>query len=125
MNNLFRNLTLKPSPSEQLPNASSAAAARPDVQPRGPPGRAQGGADQRDRSPQVLAQRGPHREARGRGPGRLRRPRRGHRGIVLGLAAALASARGLASLLYEVTPGDPLTYVVITLLLGAVTLLAE
>jgi putative ABC transport system permease protein len=45
-------------------------------------------------------------------------------GIALGLIAALAATRVLATLLYEVTPGDPVTYVVITLLLGAVALLA-
>jgi len=45
-------------------------------------------------------------------------------GIAIGLAAALVSTRVLATLLYEVTPGDPLTYVAITLLLGAVALLA-
>jgi putative ABC transport system permease protein len=45
-------------------------------------------------------------------------------GIVLGLAAAAAGGRVLRSLLYEVEPLDPLTFVLVPLLLLAVALLA-
>jgi putative ABC transport system permease protein len=45
-------------------------------------------------------------------------------GLAIGIAAALAVVRLLASLLYAVHPSDPLTFVVITLLLVSVTLLA-
>jgi putative ABC transport system permease protein len=45
-------------------------------------------------------------------------------GILVGLAAALAVSRVLASLLYGIRPTDPLTYIGVTLLLMAVTLAA-
>ncbi|MFN2414326.1 MAG: FtsX-like permease family protein, partial [Pyrinomonadaceae bacterium] len=46
-------------------------------------------------------------------------------GLVLGLLGALALTRWMSSLLYEVSPADPLTYGGIALLLGAVALLAS
>lgn len=45
-------------------------------------------------------------------------------GIVLGMGGALAATRLLASLLYGVTPSDPLTFVSVAVLLAAVALLA-
>jgi ABC-type antimicrobial peptide transport system permease subunit len=45
-------------------------------------------------------------------------------GLVLGLGAAFAAARLLKSVLFQVTPNDPLVYLAVTLLLGAVALLA-
>lgn len=45
-------------------------------------------------------------------------------GIAIGMAAALGLARLLASMLYEVTPSDPTTLVVTSLILTGVTLLA-
>jgi putative ABC transport system permease protein len=45
-------------------------------------------------------------------------------GVALGLAGALALTRLLASLLYDVKPGDPLTFGAVALLLIGVTLLA-
>jgi putative ABC transport system permease protein len=45
-------------------------------------------------------------------------------GLALGVAAALAVVRLLASLLYAVRPSDPLTFLVIAVLLASVTLLA-
>jgi putative ABC transport system permease protein len=45
-------------------------------------------------------------------------------GSIAGLAGALALARLMRSLLYEVSPTDPLAFVVVTLLLAAVTALA-
>ncbi len=45
-------------------------------------------------------------------------------GIALGLVAALASARVLSSLLYSIGPHDPITFVVVTLLLVFVALVA-
>ena len=45
-------------------------------------------------------------------------------GGVLGLAAALASAQLLKSLLFNVAPHDPLTYAAVTLLLAMVALAA-
>jgi predicted permease len=44
--------------------------------------------------------------------------------IALGLAGALAATRLLAGLLYGVTPGDPLTFVSVSLALAAVALVA-
>lgn len=46
-------------------------------------------------------------------------------GIVIGVAGALASTRVLATLLYEVKPGDPGTYVTIAVMLAAVALVAS
>jgi putative ABC transport system permease protein len=45
-------------------------------------------------------------------------------GVTIGLAAAFALTRLLASLMYEVSPKDPLTFALIPLLLGLVALLA-
>jgi putative ABC transport system permease protein len=45
-------------------------------------------------------------------------------GVALGVAAAFALTRSIASLLFDVSPTDPLTFVVIPLLLIAVALLA-
>jgi putative ABC transport system permease protein len=45
-------------------------------------------------------------------------------GLVVGLAAAAAAARGLTALLYGVSASDPLTYVTIPLVLTLVALLA-
>jgi putative ABC transport system permease protein len=45
-------------------------------------------------------------------------------GLAIGVAGALALTRALASLLYGVTPTDPVTFVVVSLLLTAVGLLA-
>ena len=46
-------------------------------------------------------------------------------GLVVGLVAAVASTRVLRSLLYEVSASDPVTYVVVFVLLGAVALVAS
>ena len=46
-------------------------------------------------------------------------------GVVLGLAAALAVTRLLASLLFRVTPSDPASYLAAALLLAAVAILAS
>jgi putative ABC transport system permease protein len=46
-------------------------------------------------------------------------------GIAIGAAASLASRRLLASLLYDVSPSDPLTLLSVPLVLGAVALLAS
>jgi ABC-type antimicrobial peptide transport system permease subunit len=46
-------------------------------------------------------------------------------GLVIGVPAAFAMGRGLGGVLYGVTPGDPLTFIAIPLLLGAVALLAS
>jgi predicted permease len=45
-------------------------------------------------------------------------------GVVIGIAGALASTRFLRALLYEVTPTDPFTFTVSTLILVAVALIA-
>ena len=45
-------------------------------------------------------------------------------GIVIGLAGAYAMTRAMAQLLYGITSTDPLTFVGISLLLGAVAMLA-
>ncbi len=45
-------------------------------------------------------------------------------GLAIGLAGALAATRVLTTLLYEVTPGDPATYVVTSAVLLGVALLA-
>ena len=46
-------------------------------------------------------------------------------GVVAGVAAAVGLTRFLASLLFGVSPTDPLTFAVVAALLGAVTLLAS
>jgi predicted permease len=46
-------------------------------------------------------------------------------GAVIGVAAALGASRALAALLYDVSPSDPLTYVVIVVLLVAAAALAS
>jgi cell division protein FtsX len=45
-------------------------------------------------------------------------------GLVVGLAIAVAASRMLASMLFEVRPNDPLVYLSIAVLLGAVALVA-
>ena len=45
-------------------------------------------------------------------------------GMVVGLAGALALARFLGSLLFEIKPNDPLTFMLVPLVLGVVALLA-
>ncbi len=45
-------------------------------------------------------------------------------GTVMGIAGAIALTRFLSSLLYDVNPTDPLTFAAVSLLLGAVALLA-
>jgi putative ABC transport system permease protein len=45
-------------------------------------------------------------------------------GLVLGLAGASAATRLLTSVLFEVKPGDPLTYAAVAALLAAVALAA-
>jgi putative ABC transport system permease protein len=45
-------------------------------------------------------------------------------GLAAGLAAGLGVSRFMTSILYEVTPTDPLTYVGVVVILGAVALLA-
>ena len=45
-------------------------------------------------------------------------------GLAIGIAGALALSRLLAHLLFGVSAGDPLSYVSVTVLLAAVTLLA-
>ena len=44
--------------------------------------------------------------------------------VVMGLAAAWLGTRGMASLLYGVQPGDPLTFALVAATLAAVALLA-
>ncbi|HLB37848.1 MAG TPA: FtsX-like permease family protein, partial [Gemmatimonadales bacterium] len=46
-------------------------------------------------------------------------------GVIVGLAMALALTRFLRGMLFEVSPTDPLTFVVVPLVLGAVALLAS
>lgn len=46
-------------------------------------------------------------------------------GLVIGWAAALALARGLRGMLYDVEPGDPATLLAVTALLGGVALAAS
>ena len=46
-------------------------------------------------------------------------------GIAIGVAGALALARVIQSLLYEIAPRDPVTYLVVCVALGAVALLAS
>jgi ABC-type antimicrobial peptide transport system permease subunit len=43
-------------------------------------------------------------------------------GVLVGLVAAMASAKLLQSILFEVSPLDPWTYVAVALVLGAVSL---
>jgi len=45
-------------------------------------------------------------------------------GLVIGLAGAAAATRLLTSVLFEVKPGDPITYIGVAVLLAAVTLAA-
>ncbi len=45
-------------------------------------------------------------------------------GVLIGLAASFAVTRFLASLLFNVSPTDPLTFVVISILLAGIALLA-
>lgn len=46
-------------------------------------------------------------------------------GVAAGVGAAFATTRVLSSLLYEVSPTDPVIFVAVALLLGAVALLAS
>jgi putative ABC transport system permease protein len=46
-------------------------------------------------------------------------------GIVIGVAAAAALMRLMTALLYDVKPGDPATFVFVSLLLGAIALVAS
>ena len=46
-------------------------------------------------------------------------------GIALGVVGAIALARVIAALLYEIPPRDPVTYVVVCVVLGSVALLAS
>jgi putative ABC transport system permease protein len=46
-------------------------------------------------------------------------------GLLIGILGAFVLTRLLSSLLYEVGPADPLTFVAVTLILGAVSLLAS
>jgi ABC-type antimicrobial peptide transport system permease subunit len=45
-------------------------------------------------------------------------------GIAVGSAGALALTRGISNLLYQVSPGDPITLVAVSVLLFAVTMAA-
>ena len=45
-------------------------------------------------------------------------------GVAIGLAAALALTRVISSLLYDISPTDPLTFVCVSLVLAGVALLA-
>ena len=44
---------------------------------------------------------------------------------VFGIVGALVMARALESMLYDVAPYDPMTLVVVTVILGATTLVAS
>lgn len=46
-------------------------------------------------------------------------------GVLIGAVAALAFGRVMSSLIFQVRPGDPLTFVAVTALLGAVAFLAS
>jgi ABC-type antimicrobial peptide transport system permease subunit len=46
-------------------------------------------------------------------------------GLLLGIAGATALTRLLSSFLYHVRPADPLTFVTVSVMLGAVSLLAS
>ena len=45
-------------------------------------------------------------------------------GIVIGIPAAAAASRAIAAMLFGITPGDPVTYVVVITLLGTIALIA-
>jgi hypothetical protein len=45
-------------------------------------------------------------------------------GLSLGLASAIATARLLTNMLFQVQPGDPMVYLTVTVLLGVMALLA-
>ena len=45
--------------------------------------------------------------------------------VLIGMVGAPVAARALESMLYDVAPYDPMTLVVVTLILGATTLLAS
>ena len=46
-------------------------------------------------------------------------------GVFIGIVGAPVAARALATMLYDVAPYDPMTLFVVTLILGATTLLAS
>jgi ABC-type antimicrobial peptide transport system permease subunit len=46
-------------------------------------------------------------------------------GLIVGLATAFASARLLTSMLFQIEPTDPVVYVGVVTLLGAVALIAN
>jgi len=46
-------------------------------------------------------------------------------GLVVGVAGAVALTRVLATLLYDISPTDPLTFTGVTLVLGAVAVAAS
>lgn len=46
-------------------------------------------------------------------------------GLALGVAGAVAATRLLTAMLFEVKPGDPVTYVAVTLLLAGVAMAAS
>jgi ABC-type antimicrobial peptide transport system permease subunit len=46
-------------------------------------------------------------------------------GLTIGVSAAFASTRLLASMLFQIQPNDPLVYVSVVALLGAVALVAS
>jgi len=45
-------------------------------------------------------------------------------GIVVGLAGALALSRGVSNLLFGIKPMDPVTYLVVALLVGVTAVIA-